>query len=134
MRQYIAWFHKICLETDIYVCPLPLIEDDVWRYFMHLRSLTRANKRGYTVSSTFLETVRFCKFVIGLYRSDDVLSSKRLIGFAGVERREKGLLNQAPPLEIEHLKRLHSILDDGENAIGRIGAGAFLCACKSSME
>ena len=43
-------------------------------------------------------------------------------------RREKGPLNQAPPLEVEHLQRLHEILDKGANDIDRIGAGAFLCA------
>lgn len=104
-KQYIVWFHKTCLSTDTYLCPLPLMEEDVWRYFQHLRTVTRANKRGYTVSSTFLETVRFCKFVLGL-RSDDILSSKRLLGFSAVEKREKGPLIQAPPLEVEHLKRL----------------------------
>ena len=43
-------------------------------------------------------------------------------------RREKGPLNQAPPLEVEHLQRLHEILDKGANDIDRIGAGAFLSA------
>ena len=37
-------------------------------------------------------------------------------------------MNQAPPLEVEHLQRLHEILDKGANDIDRIGAGAFLCA------
>ena len=128
LKQYISWFHKTCLESEVYLCPLPLMEDDVWRYFIHLRNLTKTNKRGYTVSSTFLETVRFSKFVLGLHHSDDILSSKRLLGFAAVERREKGPLNQAPPLEVEHLQRLHEILLNGANDIDRIGAGAFLCA------
>ena len=96
--------------------------------FLHLRALTRTSKRGYTVSGTFLETIRFCKFVLGLYRSDDILASKRLNGFAAVEKREKGPLNQTPPLEVEHLQRLHEVLDKGANDIDRIGAGAFLCA------
>ena len=81
---------------EVYLCPLPLTEDDVWRYFLHLRSLTKTNKRGYTVSSTFLETVRFSKFVLGLHHSDDILSSKRLLGFAAVEKRDKGPLNSGP--------------------------------------
>ena len=79
------------------------------------------------MSSTFLETVRFCKFVLGLYWCDTILASKRLLGFSAVEKREKGPLNQAPSLELEHLLQLHNILQSGENDIDRIGAGAFLC-------
>lgn len=55
-------------------------------------------------------------------------AAKRLNGFAVVEKREKGPLNQTPPLEVEHLQRLHEVLDKGANDIDRIGAGAFLCA------
>ncbi|CAL1140183.1 unnamed protein product [Cladocopium goreaui] len=29
-KQYIVWFHKTCLSTDTYLCPLPLMEEDVW--------------------------------------------------------------------------------------------------------
>ena len=57
-----------------------------------------------------------------------MLESKRLLGFAAVEKREKGPLNQAPSLEVEHLLRLREVLENGENTVDRIGAGAFLCA------
>ena len=114
--------------SDTFVCPLPLTEQDVWSYFLHLRCLRRDASKGFTVSATFLETVRFCKFVLGLYHCEDVLESKRLTGFAAVEKREKGLLRQAPSLEVEHLLRLHQVLENGSNVVDRIGAGAFLCA------
>lgn len=127
LRQYIAWFHKDCTRTDRYICPFPLTESDVWNYFLHLRQMRKDNHRGYTVSSTFLETVRFCKFLLGMYWSDTILSSKCLLGFSAVERREKGPLNQAPSLELEHLQQFRNILEHGENGIDRIGAGAFLC-------
>ena len=127
LRQYISWFQKECIKHDRYVSPFPLTEPDVWQYFLHLRQLRRNNNRGFTVSSTFLETVRFCKFVLGLYWCDTILASKRLLGFSAVEKREKGPLNQAPSLELEHLLQLHNILQSGENDIDRIGAGAFLC-------
>ena len=100
----------------------------MWRYFLHLKEIRQETSRGFTVSSTFLETIRFCKYVIGLYKSDDLLNSKRLMGFSAIERREKGPLNQAPSLEVEHLQRLHAILEHGANVVDRIGAGAFLCA------
>ena len=104
LKQYIAWFHTTCTEFDTYVCSLPLAEDDVWRYFLHLRALTRTSKHGYTVSGTFLETIK----------AKNVFTT--------------GPLNQTPPLEVEHLQRLHEVLDKGANDIDRIGAGAFLCA------
>ena len=128
LKQYVAWFQRRCLYTDSYISPFPLAECDVWAYFLHLRALRRENQRGYTVGATFLETIRFCKFVIGLYRCEDLLESKRLLGFAAVEKREKGPLKQAPSMEVEHLLRLHSILEHGANKVDRIGAGAFLCA------
>ena len=79
------------------------------------------------MSATFLETVRFCKFVFGMASADEVLDSKRILGFAAIEKKEKGPLSQAPPLELEHLVRLHEILERGSNDVDRIGAGAFLC-------
>jgi len=128
LRQYVTWFQRKCVLSDTFVCPLPLTEQDVWSYFLHLRCLRRDASKGFTVSATFLETVRFCKFVLGLYHCEDVLESKRLTGFAAVEKREKGPLRQAPSLEVEHLLRLHQVLENGSNVVDRIGAGAFLCA------
>ena len=128
LRQYVTWFQRKCVMSDTFICPLPLMEQDVWSYFLHLRCLRRDASKGYTVSSTFLETIRFCKFVLGLYNCDDILGSKRLTGFAAVERREKGPLRQAPSLEVEHLVKLHQVLENGSNVVDRIGAGAFLCA------
>ena len=127
LRQYIVWFQRECIAQDRYVCPFPLTEQDVWCYFLHLRQLRRETDKGFTVGATFLETLRFCKFVIGLYWVDPILSSKRLLGFAAFEKKEKGPLNQAPSLEVEHLLQLHQILSHGANDVDRIGAGAFLC-------
>ena len=107
------------------MCPFPITEADVWCYFMHLRKVRTDTDKGYTVSATFLETVRFCKLIIGMYWCDPVLSSKRFVEFAAVERRERGPLNQALSLEVE--QQLHRILEHGSNDIDRIGAGAFLC-------
>ena len=128
LRQYVVWFQKECCASDTYVSPFPLTEHDVWRYFLHLREVRKESKKGFTVCSTFLETLRFCKYVIGMYWIDAILASKRLLGFAAVERQEKGPLCQAPSLEVEHLLKLHEILERGDNDVDRIGAGAFLCA------
>lgn len=128
MRQYIVWHQKDCSDRDRYVSPFPMFESDVWNYFLHLRSVRRACSKGYTVSTTFLETIRFCKHVMGFHGCDDILQSKRLAGFAALEKKEKGPLNQAPSLEVEHLQRLHHVLAHGACLVDRIGAGAFLCA------
>lgn len=127
VKQYIVWFQKRCIEEDIYVTPFPFKEQDVWSYFGYLKAQRSQRGKGFTVSSTFLETMRFCKFLLGFWSCDEIISSKRLAGFAALERKEKGPLVQAPPLELEHLFRLHSILSSGCNNIDRIAAGIFLC-------
>ena len=76
--------------------------------------------------SSFLEAVRFGKFTLGLKFTDTILQSRRLLGFAAIERRDKGPSRQAPGLEVEHVKRLHAVLREGSNDIDRLGAGCFL--------
>ena len=66
----------------------------------------RSVAKGYTAPSTFLETVRFAKFTVGLLGADTILESRRLLGFAAIERNLKGPTRQAPGLELEHLQRL----------------------------
>ena len=117
-RQYIQW-HNNCQ-------PLPLEERAVWEYFRYLKCLREANSRGYTVPSSFLETIRFCKFTLELKQTEPVLESRRLLGFAALEKRDKGPSHQVPGLEIEHVKRLHCILREADNNIDRLGAGCFL--------
>ena len=128
MNQYMNWFAKALHHTSSARAPLPLKESDVWAYFQHLKENRILNNKGFTVSSTFLETVRFCKHVVGMDSCDAILASKRLFGFAALEKQHKGPMKQAPPLEAEHLLALHKILEHGENRVDRIGAGCFLVA------
>lgn len=128
MGQFMRWFAKYTRDQEVHIAPLPLREHDVWAYFLHLKDTRLATNRGYTISSTFLETVRFCQHVLGMSSCDSILSSKRLIGFAALERQQKGPVKQAPPMEAEHLLALHNILEHGTNKIDRIGAGCFLVA------
>ena len=51
----------------------PLVESDVWNFFKWLRVERQQKSRGFTTTSTFLETVRFCKFTVGLQGCDEVL-------------------------------------------------------------
>ena len=128
MNQYMSWFAKAMHHTSASRAPLPLREVDVWAYFQHLKEARILNNKGFTVSSTFLETVRFCKHVVGMDSCDAILASKRLFGFSALERQHKGPTKQAPPMEAEHLLALHDILERGENKVDRIGAGCFLVA------
>ena len=63
---------------------------------------------------------------VDLNGTDAILCSRRLLGFAAIEQREKGPLKQAPGLELEHMRRLHQILQSDGNITDRLGAGAFL--------
>ena len=125
-RQYIQWHKRSGYGTLNNCQPLPLEEKAVWEYFRYLKCLREANSRGYTVPSSFLETIRFCKFTLGLKQTEPILESRRLLGFAALEKRDKGPSHQVPGLEIEHVKRLHCILREADNDIDRLGAGCFL--------
>eukprot|EP00438_Fugacium_kawagutii_P006143 Skav228576 [mRNA] locus=scaffold1470:20582:34006:+ [translate_table: standard] len=106
--------------------PFPLNEAAVWDYFLWLRQQRSLLSKGFTSPATFLETVRFAKFTVGLVGAEDILESKRLLGFAAIERSLKGPTKQAPGLELEHLQRLHEILRVGSSLVDRLGAAVFL--------
>ena len=125
-RQFIQWHFKSDYGTESNSQPLPLVEKAVWEYFQYLKVLRVENKRGFTVPSSFLEAVRFGRFTLGLKNTEAILESRRLLGFAAIERRDKGPSRQAPGLEIEHVKRLHAVLREAGNDIDRLGAGCFL--------
>ena len=126
LKRFFQWHSGYCRERDAHFEPIPLAEDDVWKYFHYLRADRVAEGRGYTTPGSFLETVRFTKFTVGLKGAEDVLESGRLMGFAALERREKGPTRQAPPMEVEHLRRLRDILASDANLTDRLGAGTFL--------
>jgi len=91
-----------------------------------LPDLRRENQRGFTNASAFLETVRFMKFTLELRESDVVLLSRRLLGFAAIEKLQKGRTRQAAPLELCNLQRLHEILEGSGCLTDGLGAGAML--------
>lgn len=128
VRKFLRW----CEEHhphDAFGKPrthLPFEEALVWDYFLYLRGQSRMSLRGYTAASTFLESVRFSKFTLGFFQTESILESKRLLGFAAVEKRTKGPSKQAPAMELEHLTRLHETLERADNNIDRLGAGVML--------
>ena len=117
MKQYFKWYAK---EYGIsFSAVMPVREEHVWAYFHWLRSVGKKSNRGFATPMSFLETIRFCK-------TELVLESKRLLGFAAVEKRQKGPTVQAPPLELEHLQKLHEVVQHGQNKIDRLGAAVML--------
>ncbi|CAK9117686.1 unnamed protein product [Durusdinium trenchii] len=85
LRKYLVWHYNEFNSRGVYVHAFPLVESDVWNFFKWLRVERQQKSRGFTTTSTFLETVRFCKFTVGLQGCDVVLGSGRLLGFAAVE-------------------------------------------------
>ncbi|CAK9075613.1 unnamed protein product [Durusdinium trenchii] len=126
MKKFVTWHYEEFESRGVFVSPFPLTEQDVWAVFLHLRDERVRTSKGFTTPATFLETVRFCKFTVGLQGCDAILQSGRLLGFAAIERREKGPTKQAPILELVHLRRLHEILAIGSDPVDQLGAGAML--------
>lgn len=125
-KKFFGWYDKHGMNEQFQKAALPLQEEAVWQYFLHLRDERRKAEKGFTVPSSFLESVRFAKFACDMNGTDEILASRRLLGLAAIEKRDKGPTRQAPGLELEHLQKLHSVLMSGENLIDRVGAGAFL--------
>ncbi|CAK9112669.1 unnamed protein product [Durusdinium trenchii] len=113
-------------SRGVFVAPFLLVEQDLWSLFHFLRGERLRTDRGFTTASTFLEAVRFSKFTVGLRGCDSILQAGRILGFAAIERREKGPTKQAPILELVHLRKLHEILLIGCDPVDRLGAGAML--------
>ena len=127
LKRYYKWHSELRADAgSVHLSPLPLVESDVWSFFQWLRDARCANNRGFTNTSAFLETVRFMKFTVELREADSVLQSRRLLGFAAIERMKKGPTRQALPLELIHLQRLHDVLENGTCATDRLGAGVML--------
>mmetsp|Transcript_28330 Transcript_28330/g.46610 ORF Transcript_28330/g.46610 Transcript_28330/m.46610 type:complete len:825 (+) Transcript_28330:1-2475(+) len=125
-RKFVAWFDKTGMGGDSNLRPLPLDEEVVWAYFKWLKEQRQIAAKGFTVPSSFLEAVRFGKFTLDLVGTDSILCSRRLLGFAALEKQAMGPSRQAPGMELEHLKRLHEILKSDANNIDKLGAACFL--------
>ena len=127
LRRYYKWHAELRSDArEFQVSPLPFSESDVWSFFHWLRDLRMENQRGFTNASAFLETVRFMKFTLNLRDAEEVLQSRRLLGFAAIERLQKGPTRQAAPLELQHLQRLHEVLEGSSCLTDRLGAGVML--------
>jgi len=91
LGRYFKWHTKWRSDaTQAITSPLPLTEHDVWEFFAWLRDCRRSTGRGYTNAATLLETVRFAEFTLNLKQTEVILESRRLLGFAAIERLNQG--------------------------------------------
>ena len=125
-RQFVRWYDESGYGVQTMTDPFPVRESAVWEYFLWLREKRRASDMGFTLPASFLETVRFAKFTVDLKDADLIISSRRLLGFAAIEKKNKGPTKQAPGLELEHVRRLHEVLMSEANSVDRLAAGCFL--------
>ena len=58
--------------------------------------------------------------------TEDIVDSRRLVGAAAIQKRDKGPARQAPAMELEHVQRLHEALESGSNQVDRLGAGVII--------
>ena len=127
VRKYIRWCNATYPpdHAEHELCCLPFKETTVWDYFNYLKAVQDMESKGYTAPSTFLETVRFCRFTLGFYLTDEILQSKPLLGFAAIQKRTKGPSRQAPALELEHLQRLHEVVNGSGNFDRQVGCSRY---------
>ena len=126
LKRYVLWHWNHFGVQEGRSGVFPVSEADVWEFFKFLRGARFEGGKGFTAPSTFLETIRFAKFTVDLQGSSEVLESRRLQGFAAIEKKAKGPTRQAPPLELERLQRLQAVLKGDSNEVDRLGAGCML--------
>ena len=86
----------------------PLEEPKVWSYMRHLQTSNAAP----TKAQSFLQALRFAKFVLQLEGVDDCVVSRRLQGISELQLAGKRPTRQARPLTVLEVKKLHGIMSD----------------------
>ncbi len=122
MTRYCKW-----VKDTLHEVPFPIQEWHVWSFINRLE----ANLFGSTSGSDLLECLRFCKHMFGLQGVDDVLQSRRIVGLAALMRSSKKVKNQAPPLTLQQIHRLHEVLSSDPLIENRVMAGCCLFAIYS---
>ena len=120
MMRYCDW----AMSTFQRRVVLPPVESEVWQYFQFLDS----KKKCATGPGSLLECIRFCKYIFNMKECDQVLESRRLIGFAQIKAGSR-VRRQAEPLRFKDLVALHETMEDEtQHIMDRLGCGLFLTA------
>ena len=117
IMKYLYWHAEQYEDSGF-----PLEEKAVYQYFKYLE----ASNAGATTSTSFRESIRFCKHIMGLESADIVLESRLLSGAAQRHFSGKRLLSQAPVLKVADVKELERICCKTTCFMDRYIAGVFL--------
>ena len=63
---------------------------------------------------------------MGFSNCDEILSSRRLVGYAAIQRQRNEPTEQAPPLSEGQVLKLHEVLNGDSDTVDRAGAGCML--------
>lgn len=100
--------------------PFPISESVAYSF------LKRGNFAA-TFPKSFITSVAFAKYVVGLLDADEVLSSARIKGFASIHFAGKRKLIQRPPLTVVQIMHLENIMQSsGRTGYDKVAAGFFL--------
>lgn len=63
---------------------------------------------------------------MGFSNCDEILSSRRLVGYAAIQRQRNGPTEQAPPLSEGQVLKLHEVLNGDSDIVDGAGADCML--------
>ena len=115
-------FHVWCLEFKAEEW-LPMTEKLAWEYVRWLK----ATSAPATKATSFLESCRFCWFVIGVDGTNTVESSFRVKGVANQMRAAKRPWRPADLLTVAEVLKLHEVLEsEDRHVVDRLFCGHML--------
>ena len=114
--RYIQWCNNNA------VIPFPVFERNVYNFMVEV-----GNSAAPTFLRSFLVSLTFCNFVLGLTGSDDAIASQRVQGCARESYLMKRKLQQRPPLSVAQVKALEQYVSNMRGTPRDVyAAGCFL--------
>ena len=118
LLAFYRWHATVFAEHGV-----PFQEKAVWTYIKHLLSTGAAPTRA----TSFIQALRFARFVLQVDGAQECLDSRRIIGQAELMLSKKPPTRQARPLTVREVVRLHEIaIAPGEPLVNRVAATHFL--------
>ena len=100
LLAFYRW-HSISLSEDF----LPLKERAAWAYMQDLM----AGNAAPTKAASFMSALRFAHHILQIHGAKDCIDSRRLVGASELMLSKKRVTQQARPLTVLEMKKLHSI-------------------------
>ena len=114
--RYIQWCNNNA------VIPFPVFERNVYNFMVEV-----GNSAAPMFLRSFLVSLTFCNFVLGLTGSDDAIASQRVQGCARESYLMKRKLQQRPPLSVAQVKALEQYVSSMRGTPRDVyAAGCFL--------